>query len=232
MKEIFERTVRIIGEEGIDCLQDTNVIIFGLGGVGGHVAEALARAGIGKMTLVDGDTVDPTNINRQIIATQNTVGKLKTSAMNERIKSINSDIQVREIPHIYSSEDRLSIKFDIYDYVIDAIDDVSAKTDIIIQAKKAGIPVISAMGTGNKLRPELLEIADIYKTEVCPLAKAMRKRLRQEGITDVKVVYSREEPVVKSTPPGSISFVPGAVGLLMAGEVTRSILIAKGKKNE
>lgn len=232
MKEIFERTARIIGEEGIDCLQDANVIIFGLGGVGGHVAEALARAGIGKMTLVDGDTVDPTNINRQIIATQNTVGKLKTSAMNERIKSINSDIQVREIPHIYSSEDRLSIKFDIYDYVIDAIDDVSAKTDIIIQAKKAGIPVISAMGTGNKLRPELLEIADIYKTEVCPLAKAMRKRLRQEGITDVKVVYSREEPVVKSTPPGSISFVPGVAGLLMAGEVTRSILIAKGKKNE
>lgn len=232
MKEIFERTARIIGEEGIDCLQDANVIIFGLGGVGGHVAEALARAGIGKMTLVDGDTVDPTNINRQIIATQNTVGKLKTSAMNERIKSINSDIQVREIPHIYSSEDRLSIKFDIYDYVIDAIDDVSAKTDIIIQAKKAGIPVISAMGTGNKLRPELLEIADIYKTEVCPLAKVMRKRLRQEGITDVKVVYSREEPVVKSTPLGSISFVPGAAGLLMAGEVTRSILIAKGKKNE
>lgn len=232
MKEIFERTAMIIGEDGIDCLQDANVIIFGLGGVGGHVAEALARAGIGKMTLVDGDTVDPTNINRQIIATQNTVGKLKTSAMNERIKSINSDIQVNEIPQIYSSEDRLSIKFDIYDYVIDAIDDVSAKTDIIIQAKKAGIPVISAMGTGNKLRPELLEIADIYKTEVCPLAKAMRKRLRQEGITDVKVVYSREEPVVKSTPPGSISFVPGAAGLLMAGEVTRSILIAKGKKNE
>ena len=205
MKEIFERTARIIGEDGIDFLQDANVIIFGLGGVGGHVAEALARAGIGKMTLVDGDTVDPTNINRQIIATQNTVGKLKTSAMNE---------------------------IDIYDYVIDAIDDVSVKTDIIIQAKKSGIPVISAMGTGNKLRPELLEIADIYKTEVCPLAKAMRKRLRQEGITDVKVVYSREEPVVKSTPPGSISFVPGAAGLLMAGEVTRSILIAKGKKNE
>lgn len=232
MKEIFERTARIIGEDGIDCLQNANVIIFGLGGVGGHVAEALARAGIGKMTLVDGDTVDPTNINRQIIATKNTVGKLKTSAMNERIKSINPDIQVKEVSQIYSSEDRLSIKFDIYDYVIDAIDDVSAKTDIIIQAKKAGIPVISAMGTGNKLRPELLEIADIYKTEVCPLAKAMRKRLRQEGITDVKVVYSREEPVVKSTPPGSISFVPGAVGLLMAGEVTRSILIAKGKKNE
>ena len=116
MKEIFERTARIIGEDGIDFLQDANVIIFGLGGVGGHVAEALARAGIGKMTLVDGDTVDPTNINRQIIATQNTVGKLKTSAMNERIKSINSDIQVNEIPQIYSPEDRLSIKFDIYDY--------------------------------------------------------------------------------------------------------------------
>lgn len=224
MKEIFERTARIIGTEGIIKLQNSRVLVFGLGGVGGHATEALARAGIGNLTVVDGDIVDVSNINRQIIATTETVGQLKTAAMKRRLKSIDPDIKVTEIPQVYSEENRLSIDFSDFDHIVDAIDDVPSKIDIIRSAKQNNVPVISAMGTGNKMRPELLEIADIHKTEVCPLAKAVRKRLRQEGITDVKVVYSREEPVVKAIPPGSISFVPAAAGLLMAGEVIRCIL--------
>ena len=146
MKEIFERTARLIGQEGIERLQKANVIVFGLGGVGGHAAEALVRAGIGRITIVDGDKVDHSNINRQIIATHKTIGKSKTAVMKERMEEINPDIEITEIPYVYTPENRLSISFDSFDYVIDAIDDVTAKIDIIIQTKKSGVPVISAMG--------------------------------------------------------------------------------------
>lgn len=224
MNEIFSRTERIVGSEGIEKLQKSHVLIFGIGGVGGHCIEALVRAGIGKVTIVDKDTVDITNINRQIIADLNTVGMKKTEAMEARLKNINRDVEVICKDMFYLPEEGDNFDFSEYSYVVDAIDNVTAKLDIIDRSKGAGTPVISSMGTGNKLEPTMLEVSDIHKTSVCPLAKVIRKELKKRNIKDVKVVYSKEEPLVRANPPGSVSFVPSAAGLIIAGEVVKDIL--------
>lgn len=222
-----ERTELLIGEEGIKKLQVSHVLIFGLGGVGGYVCEALARAGVGSLELVDKDTVSESNINRQIIATYDTVGRAKTQVMEERILSINPDCHVkrRDCFYLPGTAEAAAFDFSQYDYVVDAIDTTSAKIDIIARCKAAGTPVISSMGTGNKMDPSRFEIADISKTSVCPLAKVVRKELRDRGIEGVKVLYSKEEPVkTGGRTPGSISFVPPAAGLLIGGEVIRDLL--------
>ena len=205
--------------------------LFGIGGVGSYAAEALARGGVGHITLVDGDTVSITNINRQLIALHSTVGKEKTAVMAERIADISPETEVETYPVVYGVENRDLLDFSIYDYVIDAIDTVTSKLILIEEAKKAGVPVISCMGTGNKFHPERFEVTDISKTSVCPLAKVMRKELKVRGIKNVKVVYSKEEPqkpaasteTGKRQIPGSLSFVPPVAGLLLAGEVIRHI---------
>lgn len=225
-----ERTRLLIGDEAADSLTARKVLIFGIGGVGGYVCEALARAGIGTLGIVDNDTVDETNINRQIIATRDTVGRRKTELMEERIHSINPVCQVRPYNCFYLPGEETAALFDFteYDYVVDAIDTVAAKIDIIARCRANGVPVISAMGTGNKMDPSRFEIADISRTSVCPLAKVVRKELRERGIKDVKVLFSKEEPVKNGTrTPGSISFVPPVAGLLMAGQVIRDLIAAE-----
>lgn len=221
MKQQYERTSRIIGEEGIDRLQQCSVLVFGVGGVGSYVCEGLARAGVGALTMVDKDVVDITNINRQIPALHSTVGRSKVDVMAERIMDIDPDCRVdtREIFFLPDKAD--DIDFAAYDYVVDAVDTVTAKIYIIERAKQAGIPVISAMGTGNKLDGEAFRIADIEDTKVCPLAKVVRRELRKRQISNVKVLYSEEEPRGVG---GSISFVPSVAGLLIAGEVVRDLL--------
>lgn len=235
MKEEHERTALLFGE-AIEHLYQCRVAVFGLGGVGGAVAEALARSGVGQLDLIDADVVSLSNINRQIIALHSTVGKYKTDVMAARIRDIDPDIQVRCHRLFYLPETATDFDFSIYDYVVDAVDTVSAKLSIIQEAKAAGVPVISSMGTGNKKDPSAFEIADISKTSVCPLARVMRIELRKRGISGVKVVYSKEMPVKSSknidTPedsgrrsvPGSCAFVPPAAGLLLAGEVVRDLL--------
>ena len=221
MKQQYERTSRIIGEEGIDRLQQCSVLVFGVGGVGSYVCEGLARAGVGALTMVDKDVVDITNINRQIPALHSTVGRSKVDVMAERIMDIDPDCRVdtREIFFLPDKAD--DIDFAAYDYVVDAVDTVTAKIYIIERAKQAGTPVISAMGTGNKLDGGAFRIADIEDTKVCPLAKVMRRELRKRQISNVKVLYSEEEPRGVG---GSISFVPSVAGLLIAGEVVRDLL--------
>lgn len=221
-----ERTRMLIGDEAVDKLAHARVLVFGVGGVGGYVCEALARAGVGSISIVDKDTVDETNINRQIIATRKTVGKDKTELMKERIGDINPDCMVEAFNCFYLPGEPSAQLFDFkrYDYVVDAIDNVSAKIDIIMRCKEAGTRVISSMGTGNKLDPSKFQITDIAKTSVCPLAKVMRKELRNRDIKDVKVLFSTEEPArTGRRTPGSISFVPPVAGLLIAGEVIRDI---------
>lgn len=223
-----ERTRMLIGDEAVDALAAKSVLVFGIGGVGGYVCEALARAGVGHIAIVDNDTVDETNINRQIIATRDTIGRQKTDLMKERIASINHACHVETFNCFYLPGDpdiQAMFDFASYDYVVDAIDTVSAKIDIIAKCKDAGTPVISAMGTGNKLDAGRFEIADISKTSVCPLAKVIRKELRDRGIEGVKVLFSKEEPVKTGRTPGSISFVPPVAGLLMAGEVIRDLIL-------
>ena len=224
MTEVLSRQARIIGEEAIDLLKNSKVIVFGIGGVGGHIIEALARTGVGHIAIVDSDTVDKSNINRQIIALNSTIGQNKTNVMAERIKDINSNIFVEKINMFYLPEKNDKIDFAKYDYIVDAIDTVAAKISIIEMAKKEGVKVISSMGTGNKMNPEMLEIDDISKTSVCPLAKAIRKELRKRDIKDVKVLFSKEEPVIKANPPGSIAFVPSVAGLIIAGEVVKDLI--------
>jgi len=221
MNQQYERTSRIIGEEGIDRLRQCSVLVFGVGGVGSYVCEGLARAGIGALTLVDKDVVDITNINRQIPALHSTVGKSKADVMAERIRDIDPDCKVdtREIFFLPDKTD--DIDFASYDYVVDAVDTVTAKIYIIERAKQADVPVISAMGTGNKLDGGAFRIADIEDTKVCPLAKVVRRELRKREISNVKVLYSEEEPRGVG---GSISFVPSVAGLLIAGEVVRDLL--------
>lgn len=224
----LERTEILIGRDKLKKLQSASVLIFGVGGVGGYVCEALARTGVGSLSLVDNDIISETNLNRQIIATTETIGRPKTQVMQERILSVNPDCEVREYPCFYLPSDaRTTALFDFgaYDYVVDAIDTVSAKLDIIERCKAAGTPVISSMGTGNKLDPSRFEIADIEKTSVCPLAKVMRKELRNRNVKGVKVLYSKEEPIKHgSRTPGSISFVPPTAGLLIAAEVVKDLL--------
>ena len=223
MKEQFERTSLLIGEEAINKLNNSKVLIFGVGGVGGYVAEALARTGVGSITIVDKDTVSESNINRQIIALHSTVGRDKVDVLKERMLDINPDIQVDARKCFFLPDNAHEFDFGQYDYIVDAVDTVTAKLQIIVQAKEASVPVISAMGAGNKVHPEMFEIADIYKTEMCPLAKVMRRELKNRGIKKLKVVYSKEKPVYKGDVPGSIAFSPSVAGLLMASEVVRDL---------
>lgn len=223
MKEQFERTSLLIGEEAINKLNNSKVLIFGVGGVGGYVAEALARTGVGSITIVDKDTVSESNINRQIIALHSTVGRDKVDVLKERMLDINPNLQVDARKCFFLPENAHEFDFSQYDYIVDAVDTVTAKLQIIVQAKEAGVPVISAMGAGNKVHPEMFETVDIYKTEMCPLAKVMRRELKNRGIKKLKVVYSKEKPVYKGDVPGSIAFSPSVAGLLMASEVVRDL---------
>lgn len=230
-EEIFTREEMLLGQEALAKLRRARVAVFGIGGVGSFVAEALARGGIGHLTLVDGDVVSVSNINRQLIALHSTVGRPKVEVMAERIRDICPETEVNIFQTVYGAENRNLIDFSAFDYIVDAIDMVTSKLILIEEAKKAGTPVICSMGTGNKLDPTRFEVADIAKTSVCPLAKVMRKELKQRGISGVKVVYSREEarkPEVvreegRRAVPGSISFVPSSAGLILAGEVIREI---------
>ena len=226
MKESMERTAYIIGEDGVDRLGGKHVALFGVGGVGGYVAEALGRAGIGTLTLVDKDTVSESNINRQIIATYDTIGRPKTEVMAERLRSVNPEIKVECRDCFFLPDTADAFDFSEYDYVVDAVDTVTAKLELIKRAKEAGVPIISCMGTGNKLDPTKFEIADISKTTVCPLAKVMRRELNKRGISKVKVLFSKEEPIKHraGAVPGSISYVPSAAGLIIAGEVIKDLL--------
>jgi tRNA A37 threonylcarbamoyladenosine dehydratase len=220
----------LIGENGVEKLNRSHVAVFGVGGVGGYAVEALVRAGVGKITLVDSDRVAESNINRQIIATHNTVGQYKTEAMRDRIASINPDCEVICHSVFFDENNRSDFDFSSYDYVVDAIDSLSAKIDLISAVKESGTSIVSAMGAGNKLDPTMFEVSDISKTTVCPLARAVRIALRKRGINHLKVVYSKEEPAVKNNTdengnrvPASISFVPSVMGLIIAGEVIKDI---------
>jgi len=237
MDERFLRTRMLIGEEGQAVLMNASVAVFGAGGVGGAVIEALARSGIGRLDIIDGDSFSLSNLNRQILAVESVVGKSKSEVAKERILSINPTARVTARKLIYLPENADVIDFTLYDYVVDAIDTVSGKLAIIKRAKRAGVPVISSMGTGNKLDPSAFEITDIKKTSVCPLARVMRRELKQCGISGVKVLYSKEEPrrpfqlsnaQTKGTAwrpvPGSMPFVPPVAGYLIAAEVVRDLL--------
>ncbi len=224
MDERFSRTVRVIGEENMNKIQNSSVIVFGLGGVGGAAVESLVRAGVGRIGIVDKDVVDVTNINRQIIATDNTVGMKKTDAAEKRLLSINPDLKIDKYDLFYLPETADSVDLTKYDFIVDCIDNVTAKLELIVRADGVGVPIISSMGTGNKLHPEMLEIADINKTSVCPLARVMRRELKKRNITKLTVVYSKEEPVkTDSSVPGSMSFTPPVAGYLISSYVIRSI---------
>ena len=225
MKEIFSRGASLLGEDGIARLRASRVAVFGVGGVGGFAAEALARSGVGALDLIDHDTVSPSNINRQIIALHSTVGRKKVEVMAERIADICPDTVVRTFDTFYLPETAHLFDFSISDYVVDAIDTVSGKIALVMQAKAAGTPIICAMGAGNKTDPSAFRVADISQTKVCPLAKVMRVELRKRGITDVKVVYSEEPPLIPLDEgvPGSLAFVPSVAGLMMAGAVVMDL---------
>lgn len=238
----FSRTEKLIGARGLDILAGSKVAIFGIGGVGSFVAEGLARAGVGKFVLVDDDVICLSNVNRQIHATDRTIGMAKVAVMKERILDIHPEADVRVLQRFYLPENAEDFLADDYDYVVDAIDTVAGKIDLVVRARARGIPVISSMGAGNKLDPTRFEVADIYETSVCPLAKVMRKELKARNIEALKVVYSKETPLkptsmeeeaettgasvvrAKRQTPGSISFVPSVVGLIIAGEVVKDLL--------
>lgn len=229
------RTAMLLGMDAVERLQKAKVIVFGLGGVGGYVVEALARAGIGSLDLVDKDDVSPSNLNRQILATHSTIGMAKTEAAKRRVLDINPDCQVAVHPMFYGPDTADNFDFTKYDYIVDAIDTVTAKLLLVQQAQAAGTPIICCMGTGNKLDASAFQVSDISKTTMCPLARVMRKELGKRGIRHLKVVYSQEEALSptgweeeaaalgKRQIPGSVSFVPGAAGLILAGEVIRDI---------
>ena len=234
MQERFARTELLLGKAGMERLRCARVAVFGIGGVGGHVVEALARSGIGAIDLVDHDRVSLSNINRQIIATQHTLDQLKVDAAKERILSINPECCVRTYPVFFLPDTADGFDFTQYDYVVDAVDTVTAKIDLIMSAKEAGVPVISSMGAGNKMNPAMFEVADIYKTSVCPLAKVMRKELKKRGVDHLKVVYSKEEAIKRETEerkpvPGSIAFVPSVAGLIIASEVVKDLIEWKNR---
>lgn len=239
----FARTELLLGEHKMNRLKDSRIAIFGVGGVGGYVAEALARSGVGSFVLVDADTVSETNINRQIIALNSTVGRYKVEVMKERILDINPEADVEARVYFYLPENAGEFDFSEYDYVVDAVDTVTAKIEIITKARSCGVPVISSMGAGNKLDPTAFKVADIEKTSVCPLARVMRYELKKRGIKKVKCVYSTETPVKnpqdvslelkeklesekgqgKRAVPGSVAFVPSVAGLIIAGEVVKDL---------
>ncbi|PKM93874.1 MAG: tRNA cyclic N6-threonylcarbamoyladenosine(37) synthase TcdA [Firmicutes bacterium HGW-Firmicutes-1] len=245
----FSRTELLIGKQGIEKLKNAKVAIFGIGGVGTFVVEGLVRSGVGKFVLIDDDCICLTNINRQLHATRKTVGKPKVEAMKERILDINPKAEVETIQSFYMPDNADEMLQDDYDYIVDAIDTVTAKIDLILQANKRNIPIISCMGAGNKLDPTKFEVTDIYKTSVCPLAKVMRKELKRRGVKKLKVVYSKETPMkpleeddsscsnncicpsgttrkctVRRQIPGSISFVPSVAGLIISGEVIKDMI--------
>ena len=225
MDERFIRTKLLIGSEKLDILRTKHVAVFGVGGVGGYVCEALARCGIGRFTIVDRDTVNESNINRQIIALTSTVGRAKVDVMKERMCDINPDVYIEACEVFYLPQNASEFDFTQYDYVVDAVDTVTAKLQIITAAKEANVPVISSMGAGNKLDPSLFRIADISKTSVCPLAKVMRRELKNRGLKDVKCVYSTEEAIKpEGNEIGSIAFVPSVAGLLIASEVIKDLI--------
>lgn len=231
MENIFSRTENLIGKDAVSVLKNCKVAIFGIGGVGGHTAEALIRAGVGSIDIVDNDTVSPTNINRQIIATHSTIGKNKTDVMKQRLTDINPDATINTHNVFFTPETSDLFDFSKYDYIVDAVDTVTAKIELVIKANNQNVPIISCMGTGNKLDPTRFEIADIYKTSVCPLAKVMRYELKKRNIKKLKVLYSKEEPIKNensSRTPASISFVPAVAGLIIAGEVVNDVI----KKSE
>ncbi|MBR2480004.1 MAG: tRNA threonylcarbamoyladenosine dehydratase [Clostridia bacterium] len=233
MNNFYERTRLLVGDDAIKKLGDASVAIFGVGGVGGYVAEALARSGVGRIDLFDNDTISITNVNRQIIALNSTVGRYKTEVMLERILDINPNCKVTAYNLFYDPESAKEIDLSKYDYIADAIDTVKSKIELVKRAKTLGTPIISAMGAGNKLDPTAFEISDISKTTVCPLARVMRKELKAIGINHLKVCYSKEAPLSplpssedsgKRVTPGSTAFCPSVMGLIMAGEIIKDII--------
>ena len=231
VKEEFSRTSYVFGDDAIDKLVSARVAVFGVGGVGGFVCEALARAGIGQIDIFDKDEVSLSNINRQIIALHSTVGKAKVDVMKERILDINPECKVHAYNVFYLPENADEFELSVYDYIVDAIDTVSAKLEIVCRADAMGIPVISAMGAGNKTDPTQFKVADINKTTVCPLARVMRRELKKRGVSRLKVVYSTEEPTTphienkeQKCVPGSLPFVPSVMGLIISGEVIKDII--------
>ncbi len=234
MSEPFLRTEMLLGSENMQKLKNANVIVFGIGGVGTFATEGLVRAGVGNISLVDYDTIDISNLNRQLIATVENIGQPKVFEMKERILKINPECNVKTFQMEYNKENRDLLLNDSYDYVVDAIDIITHKIDLIISSQKLGLKIISSMGTGNKLNPAQLEISDIYKTRVCPLARVLRKELRLRGVKELKVVYSEEQPLkanqdllaggsTRRSTPGSTSFVPSVSGLLLCSEVIKDL---------
>ncbi|MDD6435390.1 MAG: tRNA threonylcarbamoyladenosine dehydratase [Clostridiales bacterium] len=245
----FSRTQLLLGEEAMEKLKNARVAVFGIGGVGGYVCEALARTGVGHFDLIDDDKVCLTNINRQIIATRKTVGRYKTEVMKERMLEINPDIEVTLHQCFFLPETAEDFHFEDYDYVVDAVDTVTAKIELVMKCKETGVPIISSMGAGNKLDASAFQVADIYKTQMCPLAKVMRRELKKRGVKRLKVVYSEEKPISpredmsiscksncicppgaehkcteRRAIPGSVAFVPSVAGLIMAGEVVKDLI--------
>ena len=226
----FERTALLLGKASVERLARKRVAVFGVGGVGGFVCEGLVRAGIGAIDIVDKDIVALSNINRQLIALHSTVGKNKVDVLEERLKDINKNLIIKKYKCFFLPETSETFDFREYDYVVDAIDTVTGKIELILKAKEAGVPIISAMGAGNKLEPAGFQVSDIYKTSVCPLARVMRRELKKRGVDKLKVVYSKEEPIKplfeegEEVVPGSISFVPPVVGLIIAGEVVKDLI--------
>ena len=245
----FSRTQLLLGEEAMEKLKNARVAVFGIGGVGGYVCEALARTGVGHFDLIDDDKVCLTNINRQIIATRKTVGRYKTEVMKERMLEINPDIEVTLHQCFFLPETAEDFHFEDYDYVVDAVDTVTAKIELVMKCKEIGVPIISSMGAGNKLDASAFRVADIYKTQMCPLAKVMRRELKKRGVKRLKVVYSEEKPISpredmsiscknncicppgaehkcteRRAIPGSVAFVPSVAGLIMAGEVVKDLI--------
>lgn len=220
----FARTELLVGAEGIEKLKKARVAVFGIGGVGGYVVEALARSGVGTLDLIDNDRVSLTNLNRQIIATHSTIGEYKVDVAKRRILDIHPEAAVYTYKTFFLPETASEFDFSAYDYVVDAIDTVTGKIQLVMEADRTGTPVISCMGAGNKMDPTAFAVADIYETSVCPLAKVMRRELKSRGINRLKVVYSKEVPLIKTQPPGSNAFVPSAAGLIMAGEVVKDLL--------
>lgn len=224
MENQYTRTVAVLGDDAIKKLNNSHVAVFGVGGVGSFTVEALARAGVGAIDLIDNDTFNVTNINRQLYATHKTIGQYKVDVAATRILDINPNCKVTTHKMFYLPENAETLDLSQYDYIVDAIDTVTAKVELVKRADSVGTKIISSMGTGNKLRADLFEIADIYKTSVCPLAKVMRTRLKKEGIKKLKVVYSKEEPITNSQNViGSVPFVPSVAGLIIAGEVIKEL---------
>ena len=230
MSEEFSRLELLIGQEAMSRLTRKRVAVFGIGGVGGHVAEALARSGVGALDLIDKDTVDVTNLNRQIVALHSTIGKSKVDVMKERILDINPECQVQVNQCFYLPETKDDFDFTQYDYIVDAVDTVTAKIQLVMEAMRCKTPIISSMGAGNKMNPVAFEVADLYQTSVCPLARVMRRELKKRGISQLKVVYSREEAIHPDFPegeevvPGSNAFVPSVAGLILASEVVKDLV--------